>query len=283
MTDARRSPRSVLVTALCALALAAAVRPAAAGVSVGFSPATQTVSPGTDFDVFVEVLAAGSQFNGFDAVVSYSPAALTFLPLAPTSSQQGCLMTGACSASCGNTFHLFSAAADTLSISDVLLCNQISLTGPGHLYKLRFHASNTPQITHLTFRSVSFYDAGVFVTPVQTSDATIGIGINVGVDPGAARPGVRVRVEPNPSFGRVQFVAEDAGVPGIAGSGLTQVEIVDLQGRLVRRLGPDWLGGGARLGWDGLDAHGVRVAAGVYLAKIRRGGGLQLTRVVLLQ
>ncbi len=277
MTDARRSPRSALVTALCALAIAGVVRPAAAGVSVGFSPATQTVSPGTDFDVFVEVLAAGSSFNGFDAVVSYSPAALTFLPLAPTSSQQGCLMTGACSASCGNTFHLFSAAADTLSISDVLLCNQISLTGPGHLYKLRFHASNTPQITHLSFRSVSFYDAGVFVTPVQTSDATIGIGINVGVGPGVAVPGVRVRVEPNPGFGRVQFVAEDAG------RGLTQVDIVDLQGRLVRRLGPDWLGGGARLGWDGLDAHGVRVAAGVYLAKIRRGGGLQLTRVVLLQ
>jgi hypothetical protein len=184
-------------------------------------------------------------------------------------------MTGDCSAACGSTFHLFSAAGDSLSVSDVLLCNQTFLTGPGHLYKLRFHASNTTQITHVRVRRTNFYNAGVFVTPVTTADATIGIGITLGVGPaGLTGPG-RVRVEPNPSFGRVAFVTvgDDAGMDAI--------EILDLQGRVVRALAP---GGAstARLSWDGRDARGVPVPAGVYHARIHRGGQTELTRVVLL-
>src|SRR6185436_18947640 len=205
--------------------------PAFAAISVGLTPASQTVTPGTDFDLFIDITQAGSQFNGFDAVVTFDPAALTFVPLAPTSQQQGCLMTGGCSAACGSTFHLFSAVGDSLSVSDVLLCNQIFLTGPGHLYKLRFHASNTVQITHVNFRSTSFYNAGLFVTPVGTSNATIGIGVNVGV-------------EPHPSFGRVQFVSE-------GGAGRVEaVEILDVTGRVVRSLAGAGAEAGARLTWD---------------------------------
>lgn len=277
MSDVRPAFRPLLLIGLCVLALGCAPGRARAGVSVGLTPAAQTVAPGSDFDLFVDVLAAGSSFNGFDAVVGYDPAALTFLPLSPTTAQQGCLMTGTCSASCGSTFHRFSGAGDSLSVSDVLLCNLVSITGPGHLYKLRFHAASTLQITHVTFRSVHFYDAGVFVTPVQSGDATIGIGMNVGVGPPAPSLAGRVRVEPNPSFGRVRFVAEGAG------GGLAEIEILDLQGRVVRRLGPARLGSASPLVWDGRDAHGARVAAGIYPVKIRRGGEVQYTRAVLLQ
>src|SRR5262249_45547425 len=83
-----------------------------------------------------------SAFLGFHAVVDFAPAALPLLPASPTTLQQGCLMTGACSAACGNTFHTFTAAGDTAAMSDILICNQITLTGPGHLYQLRFHASS---------------------------------------------------------------------------------------------------------------------------------------------
>jgi hypothetical protein len=214
----RTSRLAALALALALAALAAAA-PARAAVSVGLTPASQTVTPGTDFDLFIDITSAGSTFNGFDAVVTFDPAALTFVPLAPTTLQQGCLMTGSCSGACGSTFHLFSGAADSLSVSDVLLCNQVFLTGPGHLYKLRFHASNTPQITHVNFRSSTFYNAGLFVTPVSSSNATIGIGITLGVGPtGPARPG-RVRVEPNPSFGRVEFVNE-------GGTAVSAIEIL---------------------------------------------------------
>jgi hypothetical protein len=265
--------RALGALALGVVALTAAPRPALAAISVGLTPASQTVTPGTDFDLFIDITSAGSAFNGFDAVVTFDPAALTFVPLAPTSTQQGCLMTGACSAACGNTFHVFAAAGDSLSVSDVLLCNEIFLTGPGHLYKLRFHASNTVQTTHVNFRSVNFYNAGLFVTPVSSSNATIGIGVNVDA-PVPASPG-RVRVEPNPSFGRVQFVSE-------GGTGVERVEILDLQGRLVRSLAPAGSAAGSRLTWDGRDAHGARVPAGVYQARVHRSGRTELTRVVLL-
>ena len=274
--------RRLGVLALAVAALVATAPTARAAISAGLTPTSQMVTPGTDFDLFFDVTAAGSQFNGFDVVVSYDPAALTFVPLAPTSLQQGCLMTGGCSAACGSTFHLFSAAADSLSASDVLLCNQTFLTGPGHLYKLRFHASSTVQVTHVLVRRTNFYNAGLFVTPVSTADAAIGIGINVGVGPsGPAAPG-RVRVEPNPSFGRVAFVSDARGEPGEAGSGIVAVEILDLQGRVVRTIAPGAAAATGRLTWDGRDAHGVPVAAGVYQARIHRNGGIESTRVVLL-
>src|SRR5262249_33641317 len=191
--------------------------------------------------------------------------------------QQGCLMTGGCSASCGNTFHVFSAAGDSLSVSDVLLCNQVFLTGPGHLYKLRFHASNTIQVTHVVVRSANFYNAGLFVTPVATADAVIGIGVQLAVGPATTDGALHVRVSPNPSFGRVQFVADGGG------DAPTAITILDLQGRVVRELTPARLAVGGRITWDGLDAGGMRAAAGVYQARIGRAGQVQLTRVVLLQ
>ena len=275
MNPAHRLLRRGLAAAFWALAIVGVPARSLAGVSVGLTPASQSVTPGTDFDVFIDVLSAGSSFNGFDAVVTYDPAALTFLPLSPTTAQQGCLMTGGCSASCGSTFHRFSAAGDSLNVSDVLLCNQVSLTGPGHLYKLRFHASSTQQTTHVDFRSANFYDAGLFVTPVQMSNSTIGIGVNVGV-PAAPAARTRVRVEPNPGFGRVRFVSESGP------AGLTEIAIADLMGRVVRRLGPLTLGAGTLMEWDGRDSSGARVPPGIYLARIHRGEALELTRVVLL-
>jgi hypothetical protein len=263
-----------LVAAFCLLAAGGAA-PAHAGIKVGLTPPTQNVALGATFDVYIDVTEAGSQFNGYDAVVSYNPAQLTFVPLSPTTAQQGCLMTGGCSASCGNTFHTFSAAGDSLAVSNVLLCSGVSLTGPGHLYKLRFQAANTPQVATITIRRANFYDAGLYVTPVEKAGCQIGIGVtlDVGNEPLA---GAGMRVEPNPASSRVAFVAED----GVAG--LAEVELLDLQGRLVRHLGPAWLGAQASLTWDGLDARGRRVPPGIYLAKIQRGPRFQTARVVLL-
>lgn len=247
---------------------------AAAGVKVGLTPPIQNVAPGADFDVYIDVTEAGSAFNGFDAVVSYNPAALTFLPLSPTTAQQGCLITGGCSASCGNTFHVFSAAGDSLSVSDVLLCNGVTLTGPGHLYKLRFHASNTPQITQLTIRRANFYNAGLFVNPVEKAGCWIGIGITLDVPGNVPFPAAGMRVEPNPSRGRVLFVPEDGD------TGPAEIDVLDLQGRLVRHLETPSLA--ATLAWDGLDAASQRVPPGIYLARIRRGPRVQSARIVLL-
>lgn len=265
--------RSLASVPLVVLALLAA--PAHAAVTVALTPANQTVTPGTDFDLFVDVTAAGSAFNGYDLTVEFDPAALTFVPLAPTTLQQGCLMTGSCSGACGNTFHQFAAAGDSLKVNNVLLCNMVSLTGPGRLYKFRFHASNTLQATLVKIRRMRFFNAGLFVQPVNTSDAVVGIGVSVGVGdvPGA---GIAiVRAEPNPSHGAVAFV------PSGRFTEAATVEVLDLQGRLLRHLGA-LPAGGAPLQWDGTDARGSRVPPGVYLARIHLHDRIQNLRVVLL-
>jgi hypothetical protein len=184
-------------------------------------------------------------------------------------------MTGGCSAACGNTFHVFAAAGDSVAVSDVLLCDGVALTGPGRLYHLRFHATTTVQVTQLNLRRARFYNAGLFVTPVNTASCQVGIGVNLGVGdpaPGLARP---LRVEPNPSFGRVELVSEDAA------AGLVEADIVDVTGRVVKHVGP--VCSGRMLGSAGTAAiHGARAPAGLYLVKVHRGGQVQNARVILL-
>ena len=274
MNRTRRARAGSLAAALGMLALLAAGA-ARADVSVGLTPATQSVAQGGDFDVFVDILSAGSAFNGFDLVVSYDPSAITLVPASPTTAQQGCLMTGGCSSACGNTFHVFNAAGDSIAVSDVLLCNGVSLTGPGRIYMLHFHAGNTQQVTQLTIRRASFYNAGLFVTPVHTTNCQVGIGVQVGVPgrTGSVRP---LRIAPNPAQGRVSFVSDDDQ------SGFAEADILDLQGRLVRHVGPAFLAPRAQFGWDGRDTGGARARSGVYLVRLKRGDQVQSARVILL-
>jgi hypothetical protein len=262
---------------LAGLLLVAGQRPAAAAVQTAMTPATLSVGLDAEFDLNYTVTAAGSAFNGFDATVTYDPAALTLIALTPVSLQQGCLMTGACSAACGNTFHRFAASGDSATITDVLLCNQISLTGPGQLYKLHFKAASTAQVTHVRLRRAVFYNQGLFVTPVTTADAEITIGNNVGVADGPGRPGVRVRADANPGRGAIALTleADDAGVQ--------RLEILDVSGRRVRLVEAGWREPGRRqVRWDGRDDAGARVPAGVYLVRLAAADRVARLRVALL-
>jgi subtilisin family serine protease len=84
--------------------------------------------------------------------------------------------------------------------------------------------------------------------------------VSVGEMP--AGKGVALRSLPNPSGGEVVFqLALSAGVP------VRSVEIYDVAGRLLRRL--DATDSHGRLRWDGTDAAGVGVGAGVYLYRVR--------------
>lgn len=251
----------------------------AQGVRVALLPAQQTVAPGSEFEVTLQIPQAGSAFNGFDAVVGYDPAALTLLPLAPTTLQQGCLMTGGCSAACGNTFHTFAAQGDSAAISSILLCDQLTLTGPGQIYRLRFRASNTPQITELTIRQTTFFNAGLYVNPVTTTGCRVGIGISLGVGDGSSpSAALRLTAEPNPAFRRVSI----SFASGLSGD--PSVLVTDVLGRTVRRFTHTRVERGEhRIEWDGRDDQGSRVPAGVYLVRLRLGEQTRQTRVTLLQ
>jgi flagellar hook capping protein FlgD len=277
-SDARAWPGAGAIATL-ALALAAALAAARAAparaqsVDVAVEPAVNTVAPGDTVYVELDVTKAGLAFNGFDAVIAYDPAALAFLPTSPLTLQEGASMKGAC----GSTFHHFTAAGDSLSISDVLLCGGTTLTGPGQLYKLRFRALTTPQATWIRIRSVQFYDAGAFVNPDSAHDAVVAIGVTLATPPGCAtRPALRVL--PNPAHGATAIEVATA----LAGE--QQLDVLDPSGRLVRRLARGAFAPGTRrVAWNGADERGVPVEPGIYLVRLRAGGAITHTRIVVLR
>jgi hypothetical protein len=247
--------------------------PAAVGVTVALIP-TQQVVPGAMFDVYLDATEAGLSFNGFDAFIGFDPAALTFVS---GSNQEGSYMTNAC----GNTFHAFKASAGVLTISDVLMCGGVSLSGPGRLYRVRFQASMTPQRTLVEFLpGLQFYNAGLYVNPANTTRAAIGIGMSpvVGVEPTGPPTRLSLAAAPNPSAGTLTFRVESNQ------AGAETLSVFDLQGRVVRRLAERRTEPGVHsLAWDGRDEAGAKLSPGVYLARLEVAGKAVWTRVTMIR
>lgn len=263
-----------VLAAIVALAVSAAAAHAQ-GVTVALTPNGQQVTPGSVFTIDLTVTAAGSAFNGFDAVIGFDPSALTLVPTAPTSLQQGTLMTAACP----NTFHRFRQGAATDTIACVLLCSGVSVTGPGQLYRLKFLASSTPQVTTIQFLpGLQFYNAGLYVNPVHASNAVIGIGMPaVGVGPSPAPKQLQLRIAPNPARAGAVFTLEADR------AGPQQVGIYDVRGGLVRMFEDSAFAAGTRtLAWDGLDKAGNAVAPGVYLVTFRVAGRAVSNRITVV-
>lgn len=265
-------------TALFPLLVLLAFAPPAAhasGIDLALSPHLSYVGAGSGFDVELRVQTAGSSFNAFEAVLQYDPAVLTFVPTAPTSLQQGSAMTGAC----GSTFHLFQAAGDSLAMTSSLLCNGVSIPGPGTIYKLHFVAANTPGVeTTIHIRSSAFYDAGIRVTPVTALDDTIFIDNPVGVTPATGAGSIALRAAPNPSAAGTTLLVESP----LAGEQSLLVQ--DVAGRIVRHLESGNFGAGARaVAWDRRDDAGRSVPPGVYLARFLTPAGMRQARVVLVR
>ncbi len=269
--------RSAIATVfLCVFACAWMPDARAAGIHVGLTPADSTVTPGDEFTIDFAIVAPDAAFNGFDAVVEYDPARLTFLPTVPASAQQGPLMLGAC----GNTFHLFSTAGDSITFTSVLLCAGQSLTGPGRLYRLRFRAGAATGETFVRLRAprVKFYNAGLFVFPVETADARVQIGDLTDVGPAGPVPGLSLRAFPNPSRSGATTLRLSSDL-----AGPQRVSIRDARSRLVRVFeAADAPAGQRTVAWDGRDDVGRRVPAGWYAVVFRAGAREVHDRIVLV-
>ncbi len=250
--------------------------PAAAAITVAMSPASLQVAPGAEFDVTVVVTAAGSAFNAFDTRVGFDPAALTAVPLTPATSQIGPLFTAACA----NLFHRFSAGAAEDTAGCSMLCNGVSTTGPGTIYKLRFRASTTVQQTTIVFDQLRFYQAGLFVLPVDAAPAAIGIGMPPPtVDaPAPTTHALDLRIGPLPVRGEARFAYASPR------AGRVTLDVFDVRGRrVVRVLDASRAAGPGTVSWAACDASGVRLAPGAYVAVLSAGGGVVARKLVLLQ
>src|SRR5262249_39211260 len=98
----------------------------------------------------------------------------------------------------------------------------------------------------------------------------------VGVDPRAPRS-LRLTALPNPA--RASLVLSVEAPKG----GYESLDLIDIAGRVVRRLGvPTSTPGRWSLRWDGNDDAGQRVRAGVYFAHLRSRSQSVVLRVAIV-
>jgi len=234
------------LSGLSMLALAAGLgfalsypRPAQADICAGFQPSTITVAPGETFTATISILQADAEFNAFDASVRFDPAMLGFLPAWSLVNQIGPVMSSVC----GNTFHRFDPAPDSLKITLSLLCGGTFVTGPGAIYRVQFVAGDTPGTTTVTLGPFTeFYRAGIFARPLHRQELTVTIQGEVGVGDTPA-PGGKLEFAPpapNPSRGsggvRLEFVLPGPDVVGL--------QLLDIQGRRIATRAAESFGGG---------------------------------------
>jgi hypothetical protein len=103
-----------------------------------------------------------------------------------------------------------------------------------------------------------------------------GSGTAAPISPAPAAPALRVF--PNPTRGgtRVAFAA--------ARPGPVQLDVVDVTGRLVRRLTREAAAGGnATMEWNGRDAAGRPASAGVYFVRLTTGEGTSAAKVSVIR
>ncbi len=245
-----------------------------AGVVVSIPPDSLVVAAGSEFEVSVVVTEAGSSFNAISLVIGFDPDALMPLPISPLTGQVGAALLDACT----SVFHDFRIGSLSDTINCALLCGGASTSGPGQIYRLRFRASPVPQVTELTFVESKFYQAGVLVTPVTSTNMVVQVAAQAaGVTDGTLTGALSVQATPNPIRGGTLLVVHGPE------AGYLTLSVMDIQGRAVRQLVAGWSVGPWKAWWDGKDDSGVTVPAGVYYAVVRTSSGSAQSRIVVLR
>jgi len=102
-------------------------------------------------------------------------------------------------------------------------------------------------------------------------------GSVVGVPGGEPLAVARIRrIAPNPARGAVQIAFS---LPARAP---IRLDVYDVRGRHVRTLARESLAGDGVRAWDGTDARGMRVPAGLYFVELRSGDSVDRGRIVLM-
>ncbi len=100
----------------------------------------------------------------------------------------------------------------------------------------------------------------------------------VAVEPPPTRLDFALTVEPNPSAAGVMLRSVQPR------EGTVAIDVFDASGRRVRRIADGWQPAGESVAtWDGRDAGGARVPAGVYFARFESAGLVLMRKIVRVE
>lgn len=276
-----RRARGKLASGLLIAALVAA--PAAATEPVPFhaflAPDTSFAAVGSTFVVVFRAGDPAEHFNAYRVRLQFDPSLVEFVSVA-----EGALMIG------GAPFRwtVPTSTDSTVTYDHVLMGAGTYVSGPGELSRFTFRAlaDGVSAIDITTDPDCTFYDNGLCVNdnPGQAFPRTVtleGAVAVTGSPPLPAPPtggavGLSFRPNPTRGGGELQFDRASSG-------GAARLVIVDVAGRLVReRRWPASPAGSVSWVWDGRDASGAPVPAGVYFARVEEGPRVRFTRIVRL-
>jgi len=252
--------------AAAVLALAAG---AGAAPEVAVSPASLSVTVGTEFDLSLVANAELPPLSCYAITVEYDDTQLELV-----SGQEGDLFAG----SGLPTFFSQEADGDDDVWTNCVLGFGTSVAPPGELVRLRFRALKDG-VTDVVLADLVLRDVDRATIPgVGAVHGQVTAGATA-TPPPVLAAALRMVAFPNPSSGpvRLDLELDRAKAEGFAGDARDLLEagtitLFDLSGRRVRRLTPA-AGGGQ---WDGRDAQGRRVASGTYLAVFEHPADLRL-------
>jgi hypothetical protein len=266
--------RDCIVLLVFVAALAAG--DAGAAVSIVIDPEFSVVAPGAEFSVSISFAEDGDPINGYDAVVGYDPTRLELILPLPRSAGEGPLFTEACP----QRFLNIAVAPDstTVTVSHVILCAGVTVTGPGETYRLDFRARDVIGQTHIALlEGTAAYDAGNYVEPLESRGARVWVG------DASAAPVLRTTPQliavPNPFNPRTELRCE------LDQSQSVSLDVFDATGRRIATIFDGWASSGPfRITWDGRDERGRPVASGAYFARLTSSVGVRaLARMVLIR
>lgn len=256
------------VPVVCVLLAALTATPVeAAQFTLAGSADTVAVAPGATVTLDLVLRTSSPSFNAFDLDVLYDSDHLTSTPLSPLNAQRGALMTSACFTN--SPFHLFTPSPDSLVCTLVILCNGVSVTGPGTLYRVRFTAGAVDAWTTVSFGpGTRFYMGGPQVDTLVTKPIVIKIGSPAVLDAGPPRSPVGLELtapSPNPSRGSRTLAAEFR----LPRADSVELALFDMQGRRVAALPRAAYAAGAQRATLALP----RLAPGRYSLVLRTAAG----------
>jgi hypothetical protein len=126
---------------------------------------------------------------------------------------------------------------------------------------------------------IDLSDVGVFSAAYSCASSGAPPAISLADAPAEDRPrALRLEpISPNPSRASLDLVVRLGSPTGV------DVDVLDVAGRVVRRVPVGRLGEGRHtVTWDGRDATGSRVAAGVYFVRVRAGSESAVHKIVRL-